>query len=47
MAFGTYDGSLSEEFRFSTTTPEETLRTATAWLRERGKPHRIGAVRCV
>ena len=45
MPVDTYDGSLTEEFRFPTTTPEETLGTATAWLRERGKPYRIGAVR--
>ncbi len=42
LAVGTDDGSLTEEFRFPTTTPEKTLGTAIAWLRERGKPHRIG-----
>jgi fructokinase len=42
VAVGGSDGTLAEEFRFPTTTPEETLRRAVAWLSEKGVPEAIG-----
>lgn len=42
VATGPGDGTVSEEWRFPTTTPDETFRRATGWLRERGMPDAIG-----
>lgn len=42
VAIGSPEGRVIEEFRFPTTSPEKTLGTAVAWLRERGNPERIG-----
>jgi fructokinase len=42
VAVGSPDGRVSEEIRFPTTTPEETLRNATDWLRERGQAKAVG-----
>jgi fructokinase len=42
VAIGSGEGRVSEELRFPTTLPEETLGTAIRWLRERGVPERIG-----
>lgn len=42
VAIGGSDGDLTEEYRFSTTTPEETLGTAVEWIRERGVPEAVG-----
>lgn len=42
VAVGDSDGTLAEEFRFPTTTPEETLRQAVEWFSERGWPEVIG-----
>lgn len=42
VASGTGDGDLAEEWRFPTTTPEETFSRAIGWLRERGTPTAIG-----
>lgn len=42
VAIGNSDGSVIEEWRFPTTTPEETFGRATDWLRERGEPVGIG-----
>ena len=42
VATGTPDGSVSEEWRFPTTSPEETLQRAITWLRERGTPATLG-----
>ena len=41
VAVGENDGSLAEEFRFPTTTPEETMRRAVAWFSEKGVPEAI------
>ena len=38
VAIGKADGTVAEEWRFPTTTPEETFGRATAWLKERGQP---------
>jgi len=42
VAIGERDGSLGEEHRYPTTTPEETFETAIAWFRERGTPEAMG-----
>ena len=42
VARGGVDGSLTEEWRFPTTGPEETLARAIGWLRGRGSPEAIG-----
>lgn len=42
VAIGTAQGEIIEEFRFPTTSPDETLGTAINWLGERGTPERIG-----
>lgn len=42
VATGLGDGSILEELRFPTTTPDETLDCALAWLEERGAPAAIG-----
>jgi fructokinase len=42
VAIGKQDGTLGEEHRYPTTTPEETFETAIAWLRERGTPEAMG-----
>lgn len=42
VAIGESDGSLREEHRFPTTTPEETFATAISWFRERGIPNAMG-----
>lgn len=42
VAIGKADGTVTEEWRFPTTTPEETFGRATDWLRERGQPAGIG-----
>lgn len=42
VAIGTPGGNVTEEFRFPTTTPQETLGVAIDWLRERGIPRSIG-----
>jgi fructokinase len=42
VAHGTSKGVVMEEWRFPTTTPEETLQRAIAWLSARGKPTKIG-----
>jgi fructokinase len=36
------DGTVAEEIRYSTGTPEETLGRAVEWIRERGAPAAIG-----
>lgn len=42
VATGKADGTVTEEWRFPTTTPEETLDHAIAWLTARGIPSDIG-----
>ena len=42
VAIGSRDGNVTEEWRFPTTAPEETLRQAVSWLRERGTPEALG-----
>ncbi len=42
VATGLADGTVLEEWRFPTTTPEETFGHAIAWLRERGELDAIG-----
>jgi fructokinase len=42
VATGHADGRVVEEFRFPTTTPEETLGRAIHWLAERGCPAALG-----
>ncbi len=42
VAIGESDGTLVEEMRFPTTTPEETFRTAIEWFSERGTPDAMG-----
>jgi fructokinase len=42
VAIGTAAGEVHEEWRFPTTTPEETIGRAVGWLRERGEPQAIG-----
>ncbi len=42
VAIGSTEGAVTEEFRFPTTHPGETLATAIDWLRERGTPESIG-----
>jgi fructokinase len=42
VAIGRSDGTLAEEWRYPTTTPDETLGHAIRWLRERGEPEAIG-----
>ena len=42
VATGHSDGTVLDEVRFSTTTPDETLDRAIAWLVERGTPSAIG-----
>lgn len=42
VATGTSEGCVAEEWRFPTTTPEETFGRACEWLRERGVPSAIG-----
>lgn len=42
VAIGSPDGNLTEEFRFPTASPEETLRIASDWLHRHGQPAAIG-----
>jgi fructokinase len=42
VAIGESDGTVTEEFRFPTTNPEETFELAIAWFSERGTPTAIG-----
>lgn len=42
VAIGNENAEVTEEHRYPTTTPEETMATAAEWLRERGSPQRIG-----
>ena len=42
VAVGKSDGTLDEEYRYPTTTPEETFKVAVDWLAERGTPTAIG-----
>jgi len=42
VAMGNAEAEVVEEHRYPTTTPEETMETAIAWLRERGVPQTIG-----
>jgi len=42
VAIGESDGTLQEEYRFPTTSPEETLKNAAQWIKERGTPSAIG-----
>jgi fructokinase len=42
VAVGESDGTLAEEWRFPTTTPDETLRRAVDWFSEQGMPEAIG-----
>lgn len=42
VAIGEKDGTVSEEYRYATTAPEETLAVAAEWFAERGTPHAIG-----
>lgn len=42
VATGTKEGEILEEYRFPTTSPDETMGNAVAWLRERGTPTAIG-----
>jgi len=42
VAFGTAEGEVHEEWRFPTTTPNETMGRAVGWLREHGVPQAIG-----
>lgn len=42
VAIGTPEGKVVEEYRFPTTTPDETLAVAAGWLAARGTPERIG-----
>ncbi|MFK7851960.1 MAG: ROK family protein [Akkermansiaceae bacterium] len=42
VAVGERDGTLLEEYRYPTTTPEETFEVAVGWLRERGMPEAMG-----
>ena len=42
VAIGSPQGEVTEEHRYPTTTPEETMATAVDWLRNRGTPAAIG-----
>lgn len=42
VAIGERDGTLIEEMRFPTTTPEETLRMAIEWFSGKGMPEAMG-----
>jgi fructokinase len=42
VALGDHCGAVLEEWRYPTTTPQETLDTACRWLRERGAVDRLG-----
>ena len=42
VAIGKSDGTLIEEKRYPTTTPEETLQAAIEWFSEKGLPQAIG-----
>ncbi len=42
VAAGDSDGTLADEIRFPTTTPEETLRRAVEWFSGKGAPEAIG-----
>jgi fructokinase len=42
VATGTMEGEIHEEWRFPTTTPEETFEFVIRWLAERGVPEAIG-----
>lgn len=42
IALGDAQGRLLDEFRFPTTTPEETMAVAVAWWRERANVDRLG-----
>lgn len=42
VAIGESDGTLTEEFRYPTGTPEETFVKAIEWFSERGTPTKIG-----
>jgi fructokinase len=42
VAVGDASGHVLEEYRYPTTTPQETMATAIGWLRERGVPEAIG-----
>jgi fructokinase len=39
---GDRDGNLIEEFRYPTTTPQDTLAVAVDWIRRRGMPEALG-----
>ena len=42
VAIGERDGTIAEEFRYPTTTPEETLAIAIDWWLERGEVVALG-----
>ncbi|WP_018970851.1 ROK family protein [Rubritalea marina] len=42
VAIAAADGSVQEQYRFATTTPDETLEAAGAWLNERGVVTQLG-----
>lgn len=42
IALGDTQGQILDEFRFPTTTPEETMAVAVSWWRERGHVKRLG-----
>lgn len=42
VAVGGSDGRLGEEYRFPTTTPQETLRRAVEWFSAKGRPEALG-----
>ncbi len=42
VAIGGSDGTVTEEFRFPTSTPEKTFERAITWFSERGTPKAIG-----
>ena len=42
VAVGSRDGGMVEEFRYPTTTPQETLGVAIEWIRQRGNPDSLG-----
>jgi len=42
VAIGDTSGNVSEEHRYPTTTPQETMAAAIEWLRTRGQPEAIG-----
>ncbi len=42
VAIGKSDGSVDEEYRFPTSTPEETFKAAIEWFSSKGSPEKIG-----